>query len=74
MELTFIPYDPAYRGVFYDLNKAWLEAYFLLEPYDIQVLSDPETMVLQPGGEVHFGGGSGAVIKPVHKSPRRLHS
>ena len=28
----------------------------------------------QAGGEVHFGGGSGAVIKPVHKSPRRLHS
>ena len=30
--LTFIPFDPAYRGAFYDLNKAWLEAHFLLEP------------------------------------------
>ena len=28
----------------------------------------------QAGGDVHFGGGSGAVIKLVHKSPRRLHS
>ena len=46
MDLTFIPYDPAYRKAFFDRNKAWLEAHFLLEPYDIQVLSDPETMVL----------------------------
>ena len=68
--LTFIPYDPAYREAFYDLNKAWLEAYFLLEPYDIQVLSDPETMVLEPGGEVHFGLLDGEAIATFALTPR----
>ena len=68
--LTFIPYDPNYRGAFYDLNKAWLEAHFLLEPYDIQVLSDPETMVLEPGGEVHFGLLDGEAIATFALTPR----
>ena len=40
--ITFVSFDPAYRNAFFDLNKAWLEAHFLLEPYDIEVLSNPE--------------------------------
>ena len=62
LELTFIPYDPAYREAFCDLNKVWLEAYFLLEPYDIQILSDAEAMVLKPG--CRFDA-------PAPSSPRR---
>ena len=68
--LTFIPFTPAYRKAFFDRNKAWLEAYFLLEPFDIQVLSDPETMVLQPGGEVHFGLLDGEAIATFALTPR----
>ena len=45
--LTFVPYTPAYRKAFFDLNAAWLNAYFLLEPFDIEVLSDPEKMVIE---------------------------
>ena len=52
---TFVSFDPAYRKAFFDLNKAWLEAHFLLEPYDIEVLSNPEREVLDRGGEIHFG-------------------
>lgn len=53
--VTFVPFDPAYRKAFFDLNKAWLEAHFLLESYDIEVLSNPEREVLDGGGEIHFG-------------------
>ena len=52
---TFVSFDPAYRKAFFDLNKVWLEAHFLLEPYDIEVLSNPECEVLDAGGEIHFG-------------------
>ena len=44
--LTFVPYTSAYRQAFFDLNAAWLNAYFLIEPFDIEVLSDPEKMVI----------------------------
>ena len=53
--LTFVPYTPAYRQAFFDLNAAWLNAYFLLEPFDIEVLSDPEKMVIAPGGAIYVG-------------------
>ncbi len=53
--LTFVSFEPAYRKAFFDLNKAWLEEHFLLEPYDIEVLSNPDREVLEPGGEIHFG-------------------
>ena len=68
---TFVSFDPAYRKAFFDLNKAWLEAHFLLEAYDIEVLSNPEREVLDAGGEIHFGLWGEEAIATFALTPRR---
>ena len=69
--LTIVPFDPKYRAAFFELNQAWLEQYFLLEPYDIQVLQNPEDMVLAPGGDVYFGLINDEVMATFALTPRR---
>ena len=68
--LKFIPFEPTYRKVFFELNKAWLEDHFLIEPYDLEVLSNPEKMVLEPGGDVYFGLLAGKAIATFALTPR----
>lgn len=52
--LQIIAYQPAYAKDFYDLNVAWLQKYFYVEPYDEKVLSNPKEYVLDPGGFIFF--------------------
>lgn len=47
-------FDPAWRGDFYRLNAEWLTRHFCIEEIDHRVLSQPEAMILQPGGEILF--------------------
>jgi GNAT superfamily N-acetyltransferase len=68
--LTFVPYTPAYRKAFFDLNAAWLNAYFLLEPFDIEVLSDPEKMVIEPGGAIYVGLLKGEAVATFALTPQ----
>jgi ribosomal protein S18 acetylase RimI-like enzyme len=52
--LQIVAYQKAYAKDFYDLNVAWLQKYFYVEPYDEKVLSNPEAYVLNPGGFIFF--------------------
>jgi ribosomal protein S18 acetylase RimI-like enzyme len=47
-------YDPRWRADFARLNIDWLERFFVVEPIDREVLSDPETHILAHGGRVLF--------------------
>ena len=51
-ELKIVAYQPRYATSFFELNKAWLEAHFLIEPYDLKVLQNPQEMVLDRGGDI----------------------
>ena len=68
--LTFVPHTPAYRQAFFDLNAAWLNAYFLLEPFDIEVLSNPEKMVIEPGGVIYVGLLKGEAVATFALTPQ----
>ncbi len=50
--VSIVPYNSAYRQVFHDLNKAWIDQYFTMEPSDDRYLSYPEENIIQPGGEI----------------------
>jgi ribosomal protein S18 acetylase RimI-like enzyme/nicotinamidase-related amidase len=52
--VKIIDFRPAYRQAFHDLNKAWLNRYFQVEPIDEYVLSQPEDAILHEGGKVFF--------------------
>ena len=47
-------YKKEYAKAFKDLNIAWLEKYFTPEPYDIEVLSNPEKYIIDKGGDIYF--------------------
>ncbi|TNE67135.1 MAG: GNAT family N-acetyltransferase [Alphaproteobacteria bacterium] len=63
--VRIIPYDAQYKQAFYDLNMAWLQAYFTVEPIHRTVLSDPEGNILAGGGEVFFALAGDRVVGTV---------
>ena len=52
--MRIIEYLPTYRAHFEQLNKAWVEKYFSMEPMDEAVLGNPEEMILKKGGKIFF--------------------
>ena len=57
--VSYDPGRPDHRTAFRDLNLAWIEKHFVVEPRDRHELEDPETHVLQPGGKIFLAESSG---------------
>jgi len=53
-DIRIVDYDPRWRADFARLNIDWLERFFVVEPIDREVLSDPDTHILADGGRVLF--------------------
>ena len=52
MKLVFDTYKTEYDAPFKQLNLHWLEQYFVVEPHDNEVLSDPYRFIIEPGGDI----------------------
>ena len=52
--VEIIPFEEKYAHHFYDLNVAWLEKYFYVEPYDKKILSNPKEYIIDSGGYIFF--------------------
>lgn len=52
--LRIVPFRPELRQYFYRLNAVWLERFFELEPGDVEVLTNPEAVILDRGGAILF--------------------
>ena len=52
--MQIINYNPLYAADFKALNIEWLETFFYVEPYDNEVLSNPETYITSKGGHIFF--------------------
>lgn len=63
------PYSANYKQAFYDFNVAWLKKYFVVEPIDEKVLSQPEEYILSKGGEIFFAVDKGKAIGCVAMKP-----
>ncbi|MFD2516335.1 GNAT family N-acetyltransferase [Salinimicrobium flavum] len=50
--MRIIPFEPRYAQDFRDLNIAWLEKYFWVEPHDEEVLGNPQKYIIDPGGTI----------------------
>ena len=57
--VAYSPARPDHRRAFRDLNLAWIEAHFAVEPRDRQELDDPEGFILAPGGEIFVAEADG---------------
>lgn len=54
MAVKIIPFESRYAAHFRDLNKAWLEKYFIVEPKDVLLLEDCENTIINKGGHIFF--------------------
>jgi ribosomal protein S18 acetylase RimI-like enzyme len=49
-----VPYREDLRAAFEQLNRDWIETYFVLEDADRAVFADPAGAILDPGGQIFF--------------------
>src|SRR5215204_1031711 len=61
-ELEIIPYRKELGKHFKDLNIAWLEKYFSVEPKDEVVLGDPDKYIIGQGGYIYFAQYGGTIV------------
>jgi GNAT superfamily N-acetyltransferase len=54
MSLNIVPFKTRYTTKFKDLNIAWLEKYFYVEPMDAILLENCEANVINKGGAIFF--------------------
>ena len=71
METKIVPYNSAYAKDFYELNIEWLKTYFYVEPFDEEVLSKPETYIINKGGHIFFAILEDEVVGTVALMPTK---
>ncbi|SHE94371.1 Acetyltransferase (GNAT) domain-containing protein [Arenibacter palladensis] len=54
MSLSIVPFESSYATRFKDLNVAWLEKYFYVEPMDTILLENCEANIIGKGGYIFF--------------------
>lgn len=60
--VRILDYRPELASEFARLNILWLEEFFSVEPYDRKVLGDPQTYIIDRGGEVYFAELDGKIV------------
>jgi putative acetyltransferase len=61
-EVLYRTFRPGDEAAFCRLNEAWIGQDFSIEPADREVLDDPRTHILAPGGHVCFAEEEGRVV------------
>ena len=62
MEVEIVGYRDEYAKYFTELNIAWLQKYFVVEPIDQEMLSDPKKFIIEKSGFIYFAGFSGKIV------------
>ncbi len=62
MSLQIIPFIPKYISNFRDLNLAWLEKYFYVEPKDKKLLENCKKSIIDKGGHIFFAEYEGQIV------------
>jgi GNAT superfamily N-acetyltransferase len=52
--LSILPWSPDLATAFHDINAQWIEAMFVLEETDLQVLQNPQSLIIDKGGDILF--------------------
>lgn len=69
MTINIIVYETRFAKDFYDLNIEWLKTYFYVESFDEEVLSQPDTYIIDKGGHIFFAMLDDAVVGTVALMP-----
>jgi DNA-binding MarR family transcriptional regulator/N-acetylglutamate synthase-like GNAT family acetyltransferase len=60
--VEILRYSPRYKRNFKELNYEWLNKYFKIEELDEEILSNPEEIIINKGGEIFFARIKGEII------------
>ena len=71
MPIEILPYETNYAPNFYDLNIEWLKSFFYVEAFDEEVLSKPETYILNKGGHIFFAKVETQILGTVALMPTK---
>lgn len=52
--INIVPFSEELSIHFTNLNKAWLEKYFSVEPIDVEMLGNPKKFFIDKGGYIFF--------------------
>ena len=61
-KLKIVPFNTDYKSAFEQLNREWIEEYFIMEEEDLKTLLNPESYVMERGGEIFFAVLDGDVV------------
>ncbi len=53
-KIEIVDFNPAMAAYFKALNIAWLREYFIVEPIDEEMLSNPQSFIIDKGGYIFF--------------------
>lgn len=53
-KISFSDYQPKFANHFKELNLEWIAKFFTVEEHDLEQLSNPETYIINNGGNVLF--------------------
>lgn len=67
--VKIISFEKQYAKHFYNLNIEWLKTFFYVEPYDEEVLSNPETYIINKGGHIFFAELNNNIVGTVALMP-----
>ncbi|MGG8497925.1 GNAT family N-acetyltransferase [Tenacibaculum sp. TC6] len=68
--IHFVSYKEEYATHFYELNIEWLKTFFYVEPFDEEVLSNPEKYIIQKGGHIFFAKLNNEIVGTVALMPK----
>lgn len=63
--IEIIDYLPGHQPYFEKFNRRWIEQYFVMEPIDEFVLTEPEDALLKPGGAILMAAYMGEIAGTV---------
>ncbi len=69
MSINIIDFNTKYAQSFYDLNIEWLKTFFYVEPFDEDVLSQPDKYIIDKGGFIFFAMKENNVVGTVALMP-----
>lgn len=62
MSITLILYEDRYHEDFRRLNLEWLDKYHLKEQHDLDILDDPNGLVIDPGGVLYLAKAGNRIV------------
>lgn len=60
--MEIVEFEPGHAEAFHRLNEAWISKHFVLEPKDLEVLTDPQGKILDKGGRVFMAINDGVAV------------